>query len=115
MRRVFSCVLLSAVATQYACDKPAPSTETSGPVAVVRAHLDAENAHDVDRILATLADTLELHVSGSDQRDSVIFLDRAAQRQTYERAVRVVPQSQFTTLNQIVSGQFVVSREEMRD
>jgi len=28
----------------------------SDPAAVVRAHLEAENAHDVARILATLAD-----------------------------------------------------------
>jgi len=45
----------------------------------------------------------------------VIFLDRAAQRQAYERAVTAMPQSHFTTLSQIASGPFVVSREEMRD
>ena len=55
---------------------------------------------------------MEFHTSLPGQRDSVVWLDRAGQRRTYERAVSAAPNSHFTALEQIVSGPVIVSREE---
>lgn len=45
-----------------ACNKPVANNKSSGPVAVVRAHLEAENAHDVDRIVDYEGDAVTLRI-----------------------------------------------------
>ena len=110
----FSRLACAALATSLlACAKPSPrSNVTREPVDVVRAHIDAENAHDVERILATLADSFQLHVLHANGRDSVHYMDHSAQRRSYQRAVTAAPDSHFEVLSQIQSGPFVVNREE---
>jgi hypothetical protein len=106
-----ACVALAA--TLLACAKASnAATSSQAPVDVVAAHLDAENAHDVERILATLADSFQLHVLQANGRDSVHHMNRSAQRRSYQRAVTAAPQSHFEMLSQIQSGPFVVNREE---
>ena len=114
MTRLRLALALTALLSSGACRASDAASVSDGPEAVVRAHLEAENAHDVAQILATLADTVDLHVVGTSGRDSVVVLDRAALRRNYERAVSATPQSHFTALSQIVSGPLVVSREEVR-
>lgn len=110
----FSRLACAAVALSLLpCAKPSPAaTSSREPGDVVRAHLDAENAHDVERILATLADSFQLHVLQTNGRDSVHYMDRSAQRRSYQRAVTSAPDSHFEVLSQIQSGPFVVSREK---
>jgi hypothetical protein len=112
MSRLRRAVAAAAMLPIIACRPSAGASVPSEPGAVVRAHLEAENAHDVVRILATLADSVEMHVFGTSGRDSTFVLNHDALRQTYERAVSAAPQSHLTALSQIVSGPLVVSREQ---
>ena len=113
MTRLRLALAATALLSTVACRQSAAANVATGPEAVVRAHLEAENAHDVARILATLADTVAMHVIGANGRDSVSLLDHDALRHNYERAVSAVPRSHFTALSQIVSGPWVMSREEV--
>lgn len=89
------------------------ATDSAAEIAVVRAHLDAENAHDIDAILRTLADTVQYSVSAAGGRDSLIVADRAKQRAMYQSAVSHVPDSRFEILDYFVSGHLVATRERM--
>ncbi|HET7551388.1 MAG TPA: hypothetical protein VFK04_08855 [Gemmatimonadaceae bacterium] len=62
-------------------------------------------------MLATLADSFQLHVLQASGHDSVRHMDRSAQRRSYQRAVTAAPESHFEVLSQIQSGPLVVNRE----
>ena len=81
-------------------------------MAVVRAYLAAQNAHDIDAILATLADTLEIRAWPAGQGDIVLRLHRAAQREMYARADSTAPNSRFMVRDSMVVGSTVIMREE---
>jgi len=77
--------------------------KTRGPL--VRAFVDAENAHSVERILATTADTLDVRLfraDGTAQYEKV--RTRQEQRTTFADAIQKNPDSQFHIISVIVSG-----------
>jgi hypothetical protein len=83
------------------------------PEAVVRAFVDAENAHSVERILATTAITLDVRLfraDGTAQYEKV--RTRQEQRTTFADAIQKNPDSQFHIISVIVSGPVVITRDE---
>ena len=107
-------VLATLVLASGACGTRAAQATASGdgPEAVVRRHIQAENAHDVDSILATLADTV-LYTMVRTHGDTSFVADRSVQRTMYARAVSAVPKSRFEILTVLTSGPVVVTRERI--
>ena len=115
MRTRIQGLIVALTASTTACDRgSAAPAGPAAPLAVVSAHLAAENAHDVSRILSTLADTVEMRIMRPlEGRDTLLQLDRDGQRGAYAHAVTSAPESHFTVISQIVSGPLVISREEV--
>jgi hypothetical protein len=105
--------LLLALGCLFPAVAAAQTDTGQTPEAVVRANIAAENAHDVDRILATLAERVDFRIHMAGHADSTFALTSEQQRETYDRAVRLAPNVRFQILEQIVSGPVVVSREEI--
>jgi hypothetical protein len=91
----------------------AQSRETD-PLSVVRENVAAQSAHDLDRFLATFADTIEYHIQKtSPVRDSVNVVLHHELRSGYEQAFKDLPNMRFEILDAMVSGPLVVTTERV--
>ncbi len=86
---------------------------TQSPEAVVRAYEDAANARNVDGLLDTTAETLDVRLYKSDgtiqyQKSR----SRLEQRNSFKEMLRLNPGSQSHTISLIVSGPVVIERAE---
>jgi len=105
----FVCSLASAGCATEAAQA---TVRSDGPEAVVRQHIAAQNAHSIDAILGTLADTVTVTVPRTGG-DSSFHADRAAQRAMFSRSITALPSSHLEILNVLVSGRVVVTRERL--
>jgi hypothetical protein len=105
--RIASIVLLATIAS------PAWSID-SGPASrdIVNSHLDAHNAHDIEGVLKTLADSVEMRVlNPNGGKEFHANVDRNQQRSQFETAFRVNPKSSFQIISEIVSPSTVIVYE----
>lgn len=109
-RTVFAMLVLGSSAC--GAHDAAATASGDGPETVIRRHIDAENMHDVDAILATLADTV-LYTMVRAHGDTSFAADRSTQRAMYARATTAVPGSRFEILSTLTSGPVVVTRERI--
>ena len=84
----------------------------SKPEAVVAAYQAAQNAKDVERLVALLSDVVDMRVLLPGLPENKRLLNRAQQRQTFANAFRINPNAKFRVLGQIVSGSTVVVHDE---
>ena len=90
----------------------APELATRPPLAVVEAHVAAGNAHDVEGILATLADEVEFsYFLPEDPRALTKTVGRTDQRQNFATAIRLNPAANFRIVSTVVSDDVVITRE----
>jgi len=86
-----------------------PNPKYSGPAAVIQENVDAYNAHDVDRFVATFAPEADLF----EHPDKLLAHGQEAIRQRY--AARLAdPIVHATIRNRIVVGDYVVDHELVR-
>jgi hypothetical protein len=79
---------------------------------VVSEYLAALSARDVDRVLATLADTLELHLEGSDGRGGANLLEVTPQlRLRYSGLFERFPGARYELVDLISERELVVAKE----
>jgi len=92
---------------------PSGFASASKAEAVVAVFLKAHNSHDVDAVLATLADVVDMRILLADGTpESKRLLNRTQQREVFATAFRVNPNARFRVLSQVTSGGTVVVRDE---
>jgi hypothetical protein len=92
----------------------APGAPAASKAEVVVAHyLAARNAKDIDGLLASLSDVVDMRILMSNGTpESKKLLNRAQQRETFNNAFRINPNAKFRVLAQVASGSTVVVRDE---
>jgi hypothetical protein len=106
--RVFGFVVLLIAGTTTS-----PANAQSAPEAVVRAHIEAHNAHDIEALLKTLAEVVDMRILVPDGTpETKNLLDRAQQRQRFLTAFRFNPNARSRVLSVVTSGSTVVVRDE---
>ncbi|MBB4637717.1 nuclear transport factor 2 family protein [Longimicrobium terrae] len=87
---------------------------TTDPLSVVRENVAAQSAHDLDRFLATFADTVEYHIQKTGPvRDSVNVVLHHELRSGYGQVFKDMPDTRFEILDEMVSGSIVVTTERI--
>jgi hypothetical protein len=103
------CTLAAAWLALFATPAGAQATPESD---VVSEYLAALSARDVERVLATLADTLELHLEGSEGRGAANLLEVTPQlRLRYTGLFEWYPGARYELLDLIGEGELVMAKE----
>lgn len=105
-------MLIAAVGSVGGAAGAAPELAARPPLAIVEAHVAAGNAHDVEGILATLADEVEFsYFLPDDPRALTKTVGRTDQRQNFATAIRLNPAANFRIVSTVVSDDMVITRE----
>ena len=107
-------ISLLCIAAGLACGKELPQGERSSdapfPAVLVARQADAYNSRDLDAFVATYSPDVELRTLGID---SVEVRGRQALRETYKFLLTMPKEFHAATVEQIVSGPFVIAREHL--
>ena len=103
-------VLLGTIALGAVAALPAQESSAQDPAAVVERHRLAYNAHDIDAVMATYSDSVELLRLGIA---IPVLTGRAAMRQTLANVVQAGSHAHFETRHRAVQGPFVIEELEL--
>lgn len=88
----------------------APTPKTLSPAALVQKQIEAFNAHDLEALLATYSDELEVfELPGGQAAPS----GKLALRTIYAERFRTLPDLHGSVQAQMVSGSYVIQRERI--
>src|SRR4051794_16977385 len=112
--RIPSSTILFWLVTSVACARKLPQREQSAdvtyPAKLVARQADAYNSRDLDAFVATYSPDIELRTLGND---SVEVRGHKALREAYKFLLTVPKEFHAATVEQIVSGPFVVALEHL--
>ena len=107
-------IVLLCIAASAACAKELPqrqqATDTTYPAVLVARQVDAFNRRDLDAFVATHSPDIELRTLGID---SVEVRGHKALRDAYKFLLTMPEEFHARTVEQIVSGPFVIARENI--